>query len=242
MFAARRSSASRTKSIRSSGISIDAPPGNRTDADRRAMISIAMNVVSWPRCRCGPQFLRPTAAASTATPKRTSAPACRTHPPSGQSIHTDQVVVATRPASSDPNLVPCNPCFGEGKNPEAEAIRGCKVWLVCLHDEAAQSLRHGDHPLPRGHRGNDAIDKSAAVCAIRRPLHAGQTPRSLHEKHLRDPCRLRYAAIRRQACRSLPQVSTGLPTLKSSSPNARSVFRWARRTPGISTAHVRYLR
>ncbi len=51
-----------------------------------------------------------------------------------------------------------------------------------------------------------------------------------------------HAAIRRQTCRSLPQVSTGLPALKSSSPNARSVFRWARRTPGISTAHVRYLR
>ena len=32
-----------------------------------------------------------------------------------------------------------------------------RVWAVS--EEAAQSLRHGDHPLPHGHRGNDAVDE-----------------------------------------------------------------------------------
>jgi hypothetical protein len=32
-----------------------------------------------------------------------------------------------------------------------------RAWAVS--EEAAQSLRHGDHPLPYGHRGNDVVDE-----------------------------------------------------------------------------------
>ena len=30
---------------------------------------------------------------------------------------------------------------------------------LAVSEEAAQPLRHGDHPLPHGHRGNDAVDE-----------------------------------------------------------------------------------
>jgi hypothetical protein len=44
---------------------------------------------------------------------------------------------------------------------------GCdRVWAVS--EEAAQSLRHGDHPLPHGHRGNDAVhEMRSCLCQAR---------------------------------------------------------------------------
>jgi hypothetical protein len=41
-----------------------------------------------------------------------------------------------------------------------------RAWAVS--EEAAQSLRHGDHPLPHGHRGNDAVDEMRSC--LRQPL------------------------------------------------------------------------
>jgi hypothetical protein len=46
------------------------------------------------------------------------------------------------------------PLYSRDEDPR----EGCdRAWAVS--EEAAQSLRHGDHPLPHGHRGNDAVDE-----------------------------------------------------------------------------------
>ncbi len=38
---------------------------------------------------------------------------------------------------------------------------------LAVSEEAPQSLRHGDHPLPHGHRGNDAVDEMrSCLCHI----------------------------------------------------------------------------
>jgi len=54
----RQSNASRTKSIRSSGISSDVPPGNRTNTDRRGIISTAADADIYRLSGCGPPLLR----------------------------------------------------------------------------------------------------------------------------------------------------------------------------------------
>jgi hypothetical protein len=46
------------------------------------------------------------------------------------------------------------PLYSRNEDPR----EGCdRAWAV--GEEAAQSLRHGDRPLPHGHRGNDAVDE-----------------------------------------------------------------------------------
>jgi len=45
-----------------------------------------------------------------------------------------------------------------------------------VSEEAAQSLRHGNHPLPHGRRGMTRSPRCAAAYAIRRPLQERQAP------------------------------------------------------------------
>ena len=64
---------------------------------------------------------------------------------------------------------------------------GCdRAWAVS--EEAAQSLRHGDHPLPHGHRGNDAVDEMrSCLChptAIAGGTDAAALARERHDKTL----------------------------------------------------------
>jgi hypothetical protein len=61
-----------------------------------------------------------------------------------------------------------------------------RAWAVS--EEAAQSLRHGDHPLPHGHRGNDAVDEMhSCLChpaAIAGGTDAAALAREGHDKAL----------------------------------------------------------
>ena len=64
---------------------------------------------------------------------------------------------------------------------------GCdRAWAVS--EEAAQSLRHGDHPLPHGHRGNDAVDEMrSCLChpaAVAGGTDAAALAREGHDKAL----------------------------------------------------------
>ena len=64
---------------------------------------------------------------------------------------------------------------------------GCdRAWAVS--EEAAQSLRHGDHPLPHGHRGNDAVDEMrSCLChpaAVAGGTDAAALAREGHDKTL----------------------------------------------------------
>ena len=61
-----------------------------------------------------------------------------------------------------------------------EAVRECGDSFGPKPKKPPQTLRHGDHPLPHGDRWNDVIDQVRGVCAMRLPLHDGQTPRPLH--------------------------------------------------------------
>jgi hypothetical protein len=64
---------------------------------------------------------------------------------------------------------------------------GCdRAWAVS--EEAAQSLRHGDHPLPHGHRGNDAVDEMRSClrhsAAVARRADTPALAREGHDKTL----------------------------------------------------------
>ena len=57
-----------------------------------------------------------------------------------------------------------------------------------VSEEASQSLRHGDHPLPHGHRGNDAVDEMrSCLChpaAVAGGTDAAALAREGHDKAL----------------------------------------------------------
>ena len=61
-----------------------------------------------------------------------------------------------------------------------------RAWAVS--EEAAQPLRHGDHPLPHGHRGDDAVDEMrSCLChpaAIARRTDTPALAREGHDKTL----------------------------------------------------------
>ena len=61
-----------------------------------------------------------------------------------------------------------------------------RAWAVSK--EAAQSLRDGDHPLPHGHRGNDAVDEMrSCLChpaAVAGGTDAAALAREGHDKTL----------------------------------------------------------
>jgi hypothetical protein len=61
-----------------------------------------------------------------------------------------------------------------------------RAWAVS--EEAAQSLRHGDHPLPHGHRGNDAVDEMRSClrhsAAVARRADTPALAREGHDKTL----------------------------------------------------------
>ena len=70
---------------------------------------------------------------------------------------------------------------------DQDSREGCdRAWAVS--EEAAQSLRHGDHPLPHGHRGSDAVDEMRSClrhsAAIARRADTPALAREGHDKIL----------------------------------------------------------
>ena len=64
-----------------------------------------------------------------------------------------------------------------------------------VSEEASQPLRDGDHPLPHGHRGNDAVDEMRSCLCHPAALQEGQTPRPLHEKARQSVSRKTVAEV-----------------------------------------------
>jgi hypothetical protein len=56
-----------------------------------------------------------------------------------------------------------------------------RAWAVSK--EAAQSLRHGDHPLPHGHRGNDAVDEMRSCLCHPAAIAGGTDAAALAASH-----------------------------------------------------------